>query len=329
MAVALPTLRLAILDRLRRYNYAPLLALLILGTISAFMSEHFLSVGNVLNVLRQASYFGIVALGMTFVIIGGGIDLSVGSMLALVGFVAVAAVNALTGGLGVEASQAWPVAGAALAALALGAVLGLANGVAIAAGRIAPFIVTLGTLAIFRSMALYLADAGEKRSVNALYGDMGASRILGVPTPIWVFLGLAVLLNVLLQNTRYGRHVCAVGSSERVAQFSAVAVDKVRTFTYVIAGATVGVSAVLWSARTNSINPTNFGQYEELNAIAAVIIGGTPINGGRGSIWGTVIGAIMLQIINNMLNLMSVSPYLQGTVKGLVIIIAALIQRRL
>ncbi len=326
MAVAVPSIQGSFLDRLRRYNYAPLLALIILGTISAFMSEHFLSVGNVLNVLRQASYFGIVALGMTFVIIGGGIDLSVGSMLALVGFVAVTVLNALSGP---ETAPAWPVVAAALAALALGAVLGLANGITIAAGRIAPFIVTLGTLAVFRSLALYLADAGERRSVNELYGSLGASRILGVPTPIWVFLGVAVLLNVLLHSTRYGRHVCAVGSNERVAQFSAVAVNKVRTATYVIAGVTVGISAVLWSARTNSINSTNFGAGEELNAIAAVIIGGTPINGGRGSVFGTVVGAVMLQIINNMLNLMSVSPYLQGTVKGLVIIVAALVQRRL
>jgi ribose transport system permease protein len=329
MAVVVPVAQASVLDRLRRFNYAPLLALLVLVVISAAMSEPFRSAGNALNILRQASYFGIVALGMTFVIIGGGIDLSVGSMLALVGYVAIRVLNAMTGGLAPEASQAWPVVVAGLAALALGAVLGLANGLAIAAGRIAPFIVTLGTLAIFRSMALYLADAGELRSVNAVYGDMGASRVLGVPTPIWVFLGLAVLLDVLLNRTRYGRHVCAVGSSERVAQFSAVAVHRIRTLTYVIAGATVAVSAVFWSARTNSINSTNFGQGEELNAIAAVIIGGTPINGGRGSVWGTVVGAVMLQIINNMLNMMSVSPYLQGTVKGLVIIVAALIQRRL
>lgn len=317
------------LDRLRRYNYAPLLALVVLVVVSAIMSEPFRTVGNALNILRQASYFGIVALGMTFVIIGGGIDLSVGSMLALVGYVAIAVLNSMSGGPDPEASLVFPVVVAGLAALALGAALGLLNGLAIAAGRIAPFIVTLGTLAIFRSMALYLADAGELRSVNPLYGDMGASRILGVPTPIWVFIGLAVVLNVLLHRTRYGRHVCAVGSNERVAQFSAVAIHKVRTFTYAIAGATVAISAVFWSARTNSINSTNFGTGEELNAIAAVIIGGTPINGGRGSVWGTVVGAIMLQIINNMLNMMSVSPYLQGTVKGLVIIVAALIQRRL
>jgi ribose transport system permease protein len=134
---------------------------------------------------------------------------------------------------------------------------------------------------------------------------------------------------VLLNATRFGRHVCAVGANERVARYAAIDVDRVRLWTYVIAGLTVGISAILLSSRLNSLSSTNFGKDYELDSIAAVIIGGTPMTGGRGSIWGTIVGAIILGIINNMLNMLGVSPYLQGTVKGIVIIAAVLVQRKL
>jgi ribose transport system permease protein len=302
-------------------TFAPLVALAVLFVVSAFASPYFLQVQNLLNILRQVSYPGIVALGMTFVIIGGGIDLSVGSMLALVGALAMSVLNATGGELG-------SILLTALVALGLGAACGFFNGILVTKGRIAPFIVTLGTLAIFRSFTLYYGDAGEFRSISESYGDLGMSHVLAIPTPVWVWLLLAAALSTLLNRTRYGRHVCAIGSNEKVARYSAIAVDRVRLFTYVIAGLTVAVSSVLLSARLNSLSSTNFGRDYELDSIAAVIIGGTPMSGGRGSIWGTVVGAIILGIINNMLNMLSVSPYLQGTVKGLVIIAAVFIQRK-
>jgi len=310
------------LARVRNLNYAPLLALAALFVASAFASPYFLQAQNLLNILRQVSYSGIIALGMTFVIIAGGIDLSVGSMLALVG---AAAVLTLNGSGGTTGSIVLAIGGAVVA----GGVLGLANGLAITKGRIAPFIVTLGTMAIFRSLTLYVGDAGEFRSESEAYGDMGMSSVLAVPTPVWIWLVLAFLANVLLNATRFGRHVCAVGSNERVAKYAAIDVDRVRLWTYVIAGLMVGVSSVLLSSRLNSLSSTNFGKDYELDSIAAVIIGGTPMTGGRGSIWGTIVGAIILGIINNMLNMVGVSPYLQGTVKGVVIIAAVLVQRRL
>ena len=303
-------------------NFAPIAALVVLFVISALASPYFLQVQNLLNILRQVSYPGIVALGMTFVIIGGGIDLSVGSMLALVGALSITALNKTGGDTG-------SIALTCGVALALGAAFGFVNGLGITKGRIAPFIMTLGTLAVFRSLTLYYGDAGEFRSISESYGDMGMSRVVGVPTPVWTWLLLAVALDVLLNRTRYGRHLCAVGSNEKVARYSAIAVDRVRLLTYVIAGLTVAVSSVLLTARLNSLSSTNFGRDYELDSIAAVIIGGTPMTGGRGSIWGTVVGAIILGIINNMLNMLSVSPYLQGTVKGLVIIAAVFIQRKL
>jgi len=317
-----PAARVPFRAWLRASNLAPLVALVVLFVISAFASPYFLQVQNLLNILRQVSYFGIVALGMTFVLIAGGIDLSVGSMLALVGALCISALNATGGDTG---SIALTIA----VALALGASFGFANGFLVTKAQIPSFIVTLGTLAIFRSLTLYYGDAGEFRSESEAYGDLGMSHVWVLPTPVLVWLVLAGLLHLLLHHTRFGRHVCAIGSNEKVAKYSAIAVDRVRLVTFVLSGLTVAVSAVLWSARTNSLNSTNFGRGVELDPLAAVIIGGTPMTGGRGSIWGTVIGAIILGIINNMLNMMSVSTYLQDTVKGAVIIAAVFIQRKL
>ena len=328
MAVALPAARRFLLDRQRLQGLMPLLALVVLFAISALISRsvgygrEFLQAGNLLNILRQSSYSGIVALGMTFVIIGGGIDLSVGSMMAFVGVLAVATLNAAGGGYGA-------VVLTAATAVALGVAFGTANGLIITKGRIAPFIVTLGSMSIFRSLALWQRQGGMIQSQSDLYEPLGSSSVLAVPTPIWIWLVLAVLANVLLNRTRYGRHICAVGSNEKVAQYSAIRVDRARVASYAIVGAMVGVSAVLWTARLNSMSSTNFGKDVELDSIAAAVIGGTPLTGGRGSIWGTFIGAIILGMINNMLNMAGVDVYLQGTVKGAVIIAAVLIQRKL
>ncbi|MFQ3230079.1 ABC transporter permease [Reinekea sp.] len=311
-----------ILLKLPRFDfatYAPLIALLILIAFSAFASEHFLVPRNITNVLRQVSYTGIIALGMTFVIIAGGIDLSVGSMVALVGTLTILLVNWLGDGW-------WPVVLAMSAAVVIGGGLGAINGVVITRGRVAAFIATLATMSIFRSITLYISDAGEVVSTNSNYADIGGGYFLGIPFPVWTFLILAVGFHILLKHTAYGRHVCAVGSNSKVASYSAINVRRVYFVTFVIAGATVGIASVLLTSRLNSVSPSDAGLFYELDAIAAVVIGGTALSGGRGTIWGTVIGAIILGIINNMLNLLGVSPYLQGTVKGLVILIAVLAQ---
>jgi ribose transport system permease protein len=333
MAIALPAAQQRFWTRTTVERLAPLIVLLVL-LITSFVArldfhhpETWLEVlraqpSNWLIILRQSSYPGIVALGMTFVIIGGGIDLSVGSMQAFVGVLAVEALNAAGQGVG-------PIALAFLVALALGAALGVFNGLLITKGGIAPFIVTLGTMSIFRSQALWLKDAGNIQAINELYEPFGDSDFLRVATPIWIWVALALLLSLLLNKTAYGRHVCAVGSREKVAKYAAIQVDRTRIVTYVIVGLMVGISAVLWTARLNSMSTSGFGKDVELDAITAVIIGGTPMSGGRGSIWGTVVGAIILGVIGNMLTMVGVTPYLQGTVKGLVIIAAAFVQKRL
>jgi ribose transport system permease protein len=306
-------------------RHGALIALAILVLISAFLSPHFLQPQNLLNILRQVSYTGLIALGMTFVIIAGGIDLSVGSLAAFSGALGVLAMNALGAaghgdGIGVLAAVG--------TALAVGTLGGLANGLIITKGRIAPFIVTLGTMALFRSLTLYMGDAGEFTSSNPLYSQIGSASFAFVPVPVWILALLAALFGVVLWRTRFGRYVRAVGSNQRVALYAAIDVDRVRLLTYVITGLVVGVSAVLISMRFNAVGSSTLGINYELDAIAAVIIGGTAMAGGSGTIWGTVVGAIILGVINNMLNLVGVSPYLQGTVKGLVIILAVLIQRR-
>ena len=309
-------------------RYAPLVALVVLVAFSEMLYPRFLEPQNLLNILRQVSYTGIIALGMTFVIIAGGIDLSVGSMTALAGACAVITLNALTPETPAEgAASLVPLAGALVVALAVGASAGLVNGFLITTGRITPFIATLGTMAVFRSLTLYLGNASEFRSNNSLYGDMGMGSVLMVPLPVWVFLGAALILSVVLHRTRFGRYTRAVGSNARVSQYSAINVDGVKLSTYVIVGVLVALTAFLISARLNSISSTNAGKDYEMDAIAAVVIGGTAMTGGRGAVWGTVIGAVILGIINNMMNMLGVSPYLQGLVKGSVIIAAVFIQR--
>jgi ribose transport system permease protein len=316
---------MARLRRVEKERYAALVALVVLSVFSAFMSPFFLQAQNLLNILRQVSYTGIIALGMTYVIVAGGIDLSVGSMAAFVGSLAVLLLDAaLARGHGEGVAIAAAVACAVLGGLACG----LVNGLLVTKGRIAPFIVTLGTMAIFRSLSLYMGDAGEFRSASSAFGELGSSAPLGVPLPALVMLALAAALSLAFTRTRYGRYVRAVGSNARVARYSAIDVDVVRLGSYALAGLMVGISAALIAMRFNSVGSSTLGVNYELDAIAAVIIGGTAMSGGRGTVWGTVVGAVTLGVINNMLNMVGISPYLQGTVKGLVIIGAVFIQRQ-
>jgi ribose transport system permease protein len=300
-------------------KYAPLIALVILFILSATASEHFLKFRNITNILRQVSYTGTIALGMTFVIVAGGIDLSVGSMVAFLGVLTIYLMNYLGGG-------PMAVCTAVLAAMVAGALCGAFNGIIVTRGKITAFIATLGTMSIFRSMTLYISEAGEVISQNEIYPEIGGGYFMNIPYPVIIFLGLAFFFHFLLNNTAFGRHVCAVGANQQVAIYSAIKVQWITFLTFVITGFTVGVTAVLLSSRLNSISPGDAGIFYELDSIAAVVIGGTPLSGGKGSIWGTVIGAIILGIINNMLNMLGISPYLQGTVKGFVILVAVLAQ---
>ncbi len=295
-------------------------ALTVIFVICACSNESFRNPQNLINITRQVSYSGIIALGMTFVIAAGGIDLAVGSLLALAGVLSIQAMNAVDG-------PAWlQLTAATVTALGVGAAGGAVNGLLIGAARVQPFIVTLGTLSIYRSLALYFANAGLVSIRNPECFGFASGGFLGLPLPTWIFFLLTILLTILLRGTRFGRHVCAVGSNERVARYSAIRTNLVKFHTYLLTGLLAGAAALLLVGRLDSASSTGAGLSYELDAIAAVIIGGTAMTGGRASVPGTLAGALLLGIVSNVLDMWGVSVNLQGTVKGLVIIIAVLIQ---
>lgn len=305
----------------------PLLGLIALMLLATLLNPAFASLGNLSNVLTGATFIGIIAVGATFVIISGGIDLSVGSMAALIAGSVILFMNALAPRLG----EGWPtIAVGMLAALAIGALAGLFHGTVIAVGRIEPFIVTLGTLGIFRAVLTYLSQGGAislEAGLGDTYGPVYYGKVLGVPIPVLVFAAVALLGGLLLNRTRYGRYVQAIGSSEQVARYAAIDVRGVKVLTYVIQGVCVGLATILYVPRLGSATPST-GLLWELEAIAAVIIGGTALRGGSGRIWGTVVGAVLLLTIENVLNLTSIiSVYLNAAVQGAVIILVAFFQR--
>ena len=216
-------------------------------------------------------------------------------------------------------------------ALLLGALFGLAHGLLITRGRIEPFIVTLGTLGIFRAYLTYFSNGGAITLENALadaYSPVFYGSVLGVPAPVWVFALVALVGALILNRTAYGRYVQAIGSNEQVARYAAVDVDRIKVLTYMLLGVCVGIATLLYVPRLGSASPTT-GILWELEAIAAVIVGGTALKGGAGSITGTVVGAVLLSVISNILNLTSIiSVYLNAAVQGFVIVVVAFLQRR-
>ncbi len=309
------------LEKLFSEKYILLWVIAILVIVSSTISPAFLKPQNLMNILWQSSYIGIIAIGITFVIIGGGIDLSVGSLTAFIGGIIVLSLNAL-GSSSLSIWLAIPIG------ITVGIIMGFLTGFLITKGRIPPFIATLGTMSIFRSITLYLANGGELSSMHWSYTVIGMGDIQGIPYPAIIFILYAIVASFLLENTRFGRYVFAVGANERSARYSAINVDQVRILTYLISGLSVAISSVVVSSMLNSVSSSTTGLGFELDAIAATVIGGTSLSGGRGFIWGTVLGTIVLSIISNMLVMLDVSVYLQGAVKGLVIIGAVLAQRR-
>ena len=322
MKTAIPK-TLAALRRMAGGSAGSWLALAILLVVCAATSRPFRNPQNLLNVARQVSYGGIIALGMTFVIVSGGIDLSVGSLFALCGVSALSVSSALPGSMPPAASFAV----ACLAAAATGLAGGAVNGAAVVAGKVPPFIATLGTYSIFRSLALWWADSGTIVADNPVFGAVGGASIVGVPVPILVFAVLAAVLDVALALTPAGRHVVASGASERVAVFSGIRVGRVRFGTYVLTGLLCALSSVLFIGRLDSISSSNAGLLYELDAIAAVVIGGAARSGGSGTLRGTLAGALILGAVSNILDLWGVNVSLQGCVKGAVVVLSVLVQR--
>lgn len=307
---------------------APFVALVVLILFGASLNPNFVSVDNLLNVLSRSAFIAIIAIGATFVISAGGLDLSVGSMAAFVAGTMILFINAAP----VEGEVAL-IAAAMTMALVTGALCGLANGLFVTLGRLEPFIVTLGTMGIFRALTIWLAEGGsiaiKAQEVRAAYRPVYFGDLWGVPVPVIAIFVVAVLAALILNRTAFGRHVIAVGSNEEVARYSGIPVGRVRTLTYVIQGVCVAIAVLIYVPRLGSATATT-GLMWELQAITAVVIGGTALRGGVGRVWGTVCGALILEMIGNIMVLSDlVSEYLIGAVQGAIIIVAMLVQRAL
>ena len=297
-----------------------LIALIFLIVIVSFLNPNFFTVDNILNILRQTSVNAIIAVGMTLVILTAGIDLSVGSVLALCGAFAASMI-------GMEI----PVMVAVPAALLAGAALGAISGVIIAQGQVQAFIATLVTMTLLRGVTMVYTDG---RPISTGFTDtadafawFGTGYAMGVPVPVWIMVVVFASVWYLLNHTRFGRYVYALGGNESATRLSGIDVDKVKIGVYAICGLLAAVAGIIVASRLSSAQPTA-GMGYELDAIAAVVLGGTSLAGGRGRIMGTLIGALIIGFLNNALNLLDVSSYYQMIAKAVVILLAVLVDNK-
>lgn len=294
----------------------PLVGLVIVSLIMITTSDNFLSADNLANVLRQVSINAIIAVGMTLVILTGGIDLSVGAVMACAGAVAA----------GLMVFSGLPGGVALFACLVIGLLFGLMNGALVAFGGMPPIIVTLASMSVARGIGLTYSGGRPISGMPDWIGFFGRGSVLGISTPIIIMVIVYASAWVLLERTPFGRYVYAIGGNEQATRLSGIKVRRVKVLVYVLAGLTTAIAAVVFISRVSS-GQANAGTGFELDAIAAVVLGGTAISGGRGSIIGTLIGATLLGILNNGLNMMNVEPYPQLVIKGAIILAATYISR--
>ncbi|MBO9194736.1 MULTISPECIES: ABC transporter permease [unclassified Rhizobium] len=307
---------------------APFAALALLLVVGALVNPNFIGITNLANVATRSAFIAIIAVGATFVISSGDLDLSVGSMVAFVASLMILLMNS-----GLIADPALMLAVAVVFTIVAGALCGLANGLITTVGKIEPFIATLGTMGIYRGLTTWLSQGGaitlRSAEQQSLYRPVYFGSIAGVPVPIIVILAVTAVAAFILYRTRYGRHVTAVGSNRDVARYSGIAVNKVRTIAFVIQGLCVAIAVLLYVPRLGSTSATT-GILWELQAITAVVVGGTALKGGAGRVWGTICGAFILELVGNIMLLSNfISEYLIGAIQGSIIIIAMLVQRSL
>ncbi len=289
-----------------------LAALLIFFSI---MSDKFFTQSNITNILVQSSINGTIALGMTLVIITGGIDLSVGSIVAIV---AMTAAKLMVVGV--------PIPAALIVALVLGTMCGFANGLMISLLKLQPFLVTLGTMSMYRGITLIMSDGLPVRGLNARFLNAMNSLNGSVPVPVILLFALAVIFAIVLKYTKFGQYLFAVGGNEEAARFSCVNTSAVKTVTYALSGLACSIAAIIYMGRLAAADPQTGAGYE-LDAIAAAAIGGASLAGGRGSIVGTIIGALMLGTLSNGLIILNVQSFYQTLFVGIIIIVATTIDR--
>lgn len=293
----------------------PLLGLILITVVLSLINDQFLTISNIFNVLRQISINALIAFGMTFVILTGGIDLSVGSILGLSGAITAGMmVNGMDTGLAVAVG------------LLTGTIIGAVNGVLITKGRIAPFIGTLATMTIVRGLALVYTEGRPITGLNESFAVIGKGYFADIPLPVlWMFIAFVVLY-IILKHTVFGRRVYALGSNEEATWLSGISTDRIKICVYAISGLLAALSGIILTSRLNSAQATAGASYE-LDAIAAVVLGGTSLSGGKGWIVGTLVGAMIIGVLDNGLNLLNVSSFYQQVIKGGVILLAVLIDR--
>lgn len=301
-------------------KYKSVIGLLLFSLIISIINPRFLSVPNILNILKQTSINSVIAAGMTFVILTGGIDLSVGSILAITGAIVA---TLISGGMNVFL--------AVIIGIIIGAGAGVLNGFIISKGKVQPFIATLATMTLIRGYTLVFTDGkpisiGTSKSAD-IFSKIGSGYFLGIPIPVYIMIFVFALSYYILKHTPIGRYVFALGGNEEATKLSGINIDRIKLYVYGISGALSALAGIIITARLSSAQPQAGSGYE-LDAIAAVVLGGTSLAGGFGSVLGTVVGALIIGILNNALNLMDVSSYYQLLAKGFVILIAVLLDRK-
>ena len=307
-------------------RFQSLLALVVMVIALSVASEQFLTVPNLRNILLQISVNLCLSIGMTLIILTGGIDLSVGAILGLSGAVAA---GLLKNGLALKfagVQMQFTVFGAILAGLLVGLALGGFNGLAITRFKLPPFVATLGMLSIGRGLTMLWTNGFPITALGPKFGFIGAGFLLGVPMAVWISAALVVLFYVVSIHTTLGRYIYAVGGSEKAAAFAGLNVDRIKVWVYTLAGGLAAVGGLILTARLDAADP-KAGLGYELDSIAAVVIGGTSLSGGRGSIFGTVLGCLIIGVLNNGLVLLEVSPFWQQVIKGFVILVAVAVDK--
>ena len=306
-------------------NYSVVVVFFVIIGICGLAAPRFLKPGNLLNILRNTSIVGSIAIGMTFVIIAGGIDLSSGPVFASAGAVLIflqRMVNA-------DGTPVVPLPIAILACCAVAISFGFLNGIVITKAKLPPFIVTLAVGILARSITMYVCRGATIMGNNIPpFTRIGSGSLLGIPIPFLVVIVMAIIFHIVLTRTKYGTYVFAVGGNENAARYSGIKVDRIRIVTYMMVGLCAGVAATMEMSRMAAVAAATSGAQYEFEAITAVIVGGTSLAGGRGRLIGTIVGFIILGIVNNMMIMLNISPYLSGAVKGAVILFAVLMQRR-
>ncbi len=299
-------------------DFGSLIALIILIVGISIISPQFRTVNNFFSLLRQSSINGLIAFGMTFVILTGAIDLSVGSLLALT--------TSICAGL-IKAGM--PVPLAMVLSLVLGAALGLVSGILVTKGRLQPFIATLITMTVYRGVTMIYTNGKPLSGLgnSSILRVIGKGDVFGIPVPVILLFAIFLIFFFLLNKTTFGRRIYATGSNAKSAKLAGVNINRTKIMAYVISGIMSALAGLILLSRLNSAQPT-LGTGYELDAIAAVALGGTSMNGGRGKIYGTLIGVLIIAVLNNGLNILGVSSYYQDVIKGLVILIAVLSDRK-